>query len=331
MAETTISILNLLAYDGPNITGPRPGILLRVWSDVDRSQRIKDVLKDGAQFIGLVISYLEIAASPAPDGEGVIICVTFATPMPALGRSLASFVVDDLRAEAEGQGEGEDQGDEEWDRESVLLALQLRRRQVSPGISVLQVVAEARKRGLPVLTLPDQQIQVGYGINSRVIEPATLNEVVPSSLLWQQAGDIPIYAVTGEHRRAALVEHTATVLQEVGQTVRVLEHADYEATLNLLSDPTVEAAVIGLQTADIVRRGLAFDRCTLSIVTDSEGTPPPDAADSDEWVRALGVPMLLSSQVAVLNMEDPLVAGLVPYAPNGVMPLSELDRVLTKI
>jgi len=111
-------IIQLLAFDGPNLYGPRPGVLLRACSDRDRSARIKSALKDGAQTAGMVLAYLDVWSEPADGGH--IIIANFSTPTPTIGAELARYVVDGLNAK--------EARDEEWDAEGPLWDLQKRRR-----------------------------------------------------------------------------------------------------------------------------------------------------------------------------------------------------------
>lgn len=309
-----MEIIRLLTYDGPNILGPQPGVLLQVNADRDDSRRIKTALKAGAQFIGMVLAYLEVTA--APSGAGFVLSASFTTPTPAIGAALATYVVAGIRAAV--------QGDAAWDRETPLLELQQRYRQEALPVPLLQLMAEARRRDLPVLTLPDGRIQFGYGGRGWVTDPTTVGAVPP----WEQLGDIPIYAVTGMRERGTFVTRVATRLREAGHAPRVLDGADFAATLALLADPSTGCAVIGLESADILRRGIAFDRCTMSIVTDREGGHPPEAADLTEWTRALGLPMLVTRGSIFLNHNDPHLAALAAYVSQPVLPLAALDQFM---
>lgn len=322
-----LEIVNLFAYEGPNIFGPQPGVLLRVRCKDDYSQRIKDALKDGAQFIGMVLAYLDIAV--VAEDTGVLISASFTTPTPTIGRDLAAYVVAGVRAQLT--------GDTDWDHETPLFALQQRRRQDSLSVSILQLIAEAHRRGLPVLHLPDGSIQFGYGARGWRFTPHALDRssaaddpteahatVPPLTPPWESINTIPIYAVTGERNRSAVVAHVADHLRHQGYTISTLDGTSYDATLMLLGDPTTQVAVIGLETADILRRGVAFTTCTQSIVTDLQGEPPAEAATTTEWVRALGVPMLMSTSPAILNTADPTIVSLARYATRGVLPLHDL-------
>lgn len=310
MTFAPIQIVHLFAYAGPNIFGPQPGVLLRVACNKDYSRRIADALKDGAQFIGLILAYLKVTT--APQDGGFVISASFTTPNPAIGTDLAAYVVEGIAAR--------ERGDTEWDKDTPLFELQKRRRREAAPVSALQLVAEARQRGLPVLHLSDGRVQFGYGAHGWSFDPAAL-AAAPATPPWERLGDIPLYIVTGEHGRAAMVERAAARLQAAGQPVWARDDADYAATAALLADPTVSCAVIGLRSADILRRGIAFDRCSQAIITDLNGVRPPEANDDDEWVRAVGVPMLVAAEPVRLNSAEPALATLVAYAPNGILPL----------
>lgn len=307
--STTIAIVQLNAYDGPNIYGPAPGVRLRASADRDRSQQLRAALKDGAQFVGLMLAGLEVSAAPA--GEQTILEARFTSDSPALAAELCAYVVAGMAAEAA--------GDTEWDRETPLLELQERRASTALPVGALQLLAEARRRGLPALRLPDGRLLLGQGARGWIIDPSGLGRGPAPSPPWERIGSIPIVAVTGEAGRAAAVERWAAELAGAGLAVRALDEASFAASAELLADPTTEAAVLGLDTADILRRGLAFTRCDQAVITDRAGQRPVEAVDDDEWLRALGVPMLLSERPAQLNLADAALRPLIPFAPYGVL------------
>lgn len=320
-----IDILHLFAYEGPNIFGPQPGVLLRVRCAGDYSLLLKERLKDSAQLAGVTLAYLDITTTQ--QGDGFVIGASFTTHPPAIGAALAALVVEGMQATM--------QGDEAWDGDTPLFQLQKRRRQEAPPVAVLRLIAEARTRDIPVLFLADGTIQFGYGCRGWRFDPAAYaassadeaDAPPPPPPPWDDLGSIPIYAVSGEHNRSAVVQEVAAQLHAQGYPISTLDDADYDATRALLSNPTTRQAVIGLRTADILRRGVAFSRCRQSIITDIQGVQPAEAADTVEWVRALGVPMLVSTAPTILNTEDPRIASLAAYAPYGVLPLTTLDSM----
>jgi hypothetical protein len=312
-AMTPIHIVQLFAYDGPHIFGPAPGVLMRAYCDRDRSARLRAALKDGAQSIGLGLGHLAVEARPA--GAGRLVSALFSTEAPAIGAALCEYVAAGMSAEIT--------GDESWDRDGPLAELQARRRAEATPMAALQLIAEARHRGLPAFAGPGEAVQLGYGARGWRLALATLREggAARPEPPWEHLGAIPVVAVTGERGRAAAVAGYAAQLAEAGLRVLALDGADFDQVRTLIADPGAEAIVVGLDTGAILRRGLPFDRCELAVITDRAGPRPAEAADDDEWLRALGVPMLLSPQPARLNLGDPDLLPLAPYAPNGVVGL----------
>jgi hypothetical protein len=348
--STPIELCNLFAYEGPNITGPQPGVLLRVRCDEDRSVRLKDALKDAAQFIGMVLAYLDMHTTH--EGSHVVISASFATPTPALGAELARYVVEGISREASRpQGHAEDDEEDEdsppgWDPDAPLVALQQRQRAERLPMPALQLMAEARARGLPVLWRPDGLVQVGYGVQHWRFDPAALtnqeddddeDETDAANGLhwslpqpdWERISMPAIYVVTGERNRRAVCEQVATLLHaRQHRDVTVLHEAGFDETRHLLTSAATPCVVIGLDTADILRRGIAFTTCTQAIITDIDGAQPAEAAYPAEWVQALGVPMLVSHTPAILDINNAALASLVPYAPHGALSLTALETSL---
>lgn len=306
-----IAIIRLRAYEGPNIYGPSPGVLLHVRCDRDRAARIRAAIKDGAQFIGLVIAQLTVEAQPGP--EGVFISALFSCEAPTLGAALCEYVVAGVVAEVA--------NDQSWDRDGPLMALQARSRAASLPIGALQLIAEARRRGLPSFVRADGRLQLGYGARGWSIDPAELatHAAAPPGPPWQELGVVPLVLVTGAQQRAAAVERMASELAIGGLHVYALEAADFATSRAALANPAAEALVLGLASAAILHHGLPCDRCDLAVITDCSGPRPAEASDDDEWLRALGIPMLLSPQPVRLNLSDTALLALVPYAPNGVL------------
>jgi hypothetical protein len=340
-------ILQLSGFDGPNLYGPRPSVLLRVRSDKDRSRHIRDALKDGAQSVGMVLAYLDVDSEQATDGY--LISANFATPTPAIGVELARYVVAGLNAK--------EAGDEEWDAEGPLWELQKRRRAEALPLPALQVSAEAASRGIPTLLRQDGQIQLGYGARSWAFDPLQLADpdavqgqsavsplkgfddglapdagdsppfahaAAARNIPWEQIGPIPIVAVAGGASRDLTARLIAAAIAEQGQAARLALAADFAATAALLADPAAAIAVVGLTGMGIARRGLAFERCAFSAITDLPAELPPEIADREELARALGVPMLITdpSGGVALNADVPEIVALAEYAPCPIIYVS---------
>lgn len=331
-----IAITHLFAYEGPNMLGPQPAVLLRVRAAYDCSQQLKDGLKDAAQFVGITMAYLDVTTTQA--NGSFALRASFTTTSPLLGADIAAHVVEHLaqqprHSKDDDNHDGHDDHDEEDRSRQRLFELQRRRRREALRAPALQMIAAARQHDVPVLHLPDGGLQLGYGaqgwrcdlhaLQARARQDEDEPPAPPPVPPWQHIGFIPLYVVTGERRRGEMVRQVVAHLQADGHAPRVLEDADYAATLALLADNSTRQAVIGLRTSDILRRGVAFTRCTQCIISDMQGTQPAEAATPEEWAHALGVPMLLSSAPAILNMADAAVASLAPYAPHGFTPLPQ--------
>jgi hypothetical protein len=327
-------ILRLIGFDGPNLYGPQPGVFLQVRSDKDRSRRLKDALKDGGQTVGMVLAYLDVTAEPG--GGGYIITAHFTTPTPAIGVELARYVVAGLNAR--------EAGDESWDAEGPLWDLQKRRRAEALPMPALQVAAEASSRGIPTMLRRDGQLQIGYGARSWAFDPAASKERAgapgpddigigpppfarsPEAIAvpWEELGPIPIVAVAGDASRDIAARLIAATLYTQGQATQIATAADFDATRALLADRSAAIAVVGLTPEGIARRGLAFERCAYSAVTDLPGELPPGVSNREELARVLGVPMLVTDPVGcvALNADVPEIAALAEYAPCPVVYVS---------
>jgi cyanophycin synthetase len=113
--------------------------------------------------------------------------------------------------------------------------------------------------------------------------------------------------------------------------VRLAAAADFQATQDVLADPAATFAVVGLDSAGIAMRGLAFERCAYSAVIDMPSEVPPGLADRAELARALGVPMLVTDPegAVALNADIPEIAALAEFAPCPIIYISTLDQNTT--
>jgi hypothetical protein len=334
-------ILQLLGYAGPNLYGPRPGVFLKVRSDRDRGRRLRELLKDGAQTSGMVLGHLDVDVERT--GDAFETSVSFTTPTPAIGVALARYVVDALNQD----------GDEEWDAEGPLWELQKRRRAEALPLGAVQLVAEAAGRGVPWLVRADGQVQLGYGARGWSFDSALFTGAQSSSLgvaadeigvgvpaaradraldvPWERVGPIPIVALAGGAASAVGAELVAATLHGHGQAVGLAMAAGYAEARDLLADPSVAIAVVGLTAEGVARRGLAFERCAFSAVADLPDTLPPEVSDRAELARVLGVPMLVTDPdgCVVLNADVPEIAALAEYAPCPVIYISMAEENAT--
>ena len=303
-----ITINRLRAYEGPNTVQPTPGVVVHLHCDRDRGARIRTAIKDTAQAIGLVIG--QLAVDTRRDKLGIDIMVRFSCELPQLGAALCEYVVAGIIAEAI--------GDSAWDHEAPLSALRERRQREAVPLTAVQLIAEARRRGLPSFVSSTRQLQIGYGVHGWSCDLAMLPSTTPIPP-WTELGVVPIIIVTGAHHRDQVVEQIATELRVGGHHVGAMQAASFHAARMALADRRTEALVLGLESEELIRYGLPVERCDHAIITDRQGPRPTEAEDDEEWVRALGLPMLISAEAVRINLYDPGLTPLVPYAPNGVI------------
>lgn len=325
-----ITIVRLLAFDGPNLYGPQPGVAVLVWAEHDLTRQLHGALKDAALAVGVMIAQLEVNARPA-DG-GFLLEGRFVTATSALGAQLVRYVVDGLNAQQA--------GDEVWDSEEPLWLLQRRRRAEALPIETLQIIAEAGAQGVPVFVRADGMLQVGYGACGRALPVRRVGEqsdlLTPESvgvgrrlptgneaataLPWAQVGRIPLIALCG----GAAVATAARLLAARLPGASLAEMADFDAARVLLADPTTRLAVLGLAASDLALRGAPFDRCSACALLDLPDPPPPGLDDREELARALGVPLLLTDPAGVVavNADEPVLLALTDYAACPVVLLS---------
>lgn len=300
---------HLNAYAGPNIVSPQPGVRLRLQADADYTQRLRVALKDGAQFIGLLLANLNVATQPS--AEGILIEAHFVTDAPEFGAALCRYVVAGMNAELA--------HDDEWDRDTPLFELQAQRRQAALPPALLQVIDEARRRDVPVLRRADGLVQFGHGPTGIRLNPVALRRAPAPALNWEQLRRLAVVAVSGEVGRADLVARLAEQLPGA----HAVTAATYAEGVALLAETAAEVVVLGLDTAELLMYGAPFDRCAQALICPLNGERPAAAADDDEWVRAVGLPMLLSDAPVRIDLSDQRLHALVPYAPYGVVALAE--------
>lgn len=310
-----ITITQLRAYEGPNTVQPTPGVVVGLHGDRDRGARIRAAIKDTAQAIGLVIG--QLAVDTRRNDHGIDMSVRFSCELPQLGAALCEYVVAGIIAEAV--------GDSTWDHEAPLDVLRERRQREALPLIAVQLIAEARRRGLPSFVDGARQLQIGYGARGWSCDLAMLPGTTPTPP-WVELGVVPIIIVTGADYRDQVVEQVATELRAGGRQVGTMKAANFRAARGLLADRHAEALVVGLESRDLVRYGLPVERCDRAIITDRSGPRPTEAADDEEWLRALGLPMLISAEAAHINLCDPGLTPLVPYAPNGVIMFQMSER-----
>lgn len=334
-----ISLTRLLAFDGPNRYSPQPAVLIQFSCDTDCSTRLRQLLKDAAQQVGIILAYLEVEARQQNDR--VIIELRFTTPTPRLGAAVGQYLFAALRAE--------EQNDQQWDAEEQLWLLQKRRRAEALPVLALQLLAEASHRGIPAFVQSDGTLQLGYGVHGINLpaRPSTMEQQlhpdevgirgaatpIPMTPVveWAQLSPIPLVAFSG-HPQASAVAATAFQKLQQGansqpgpfqpavQPTLVLD-AGFDRVRTVLAERSVESLVIALSDGDLATRGLAFSTCSACAIVGLPERDEPGLAES------VGLPLLVTEAngLAALDADTPAILALSAYAPCPIVLFSRFE------
>jgi cyanophycin synthetase len=164
---------------------------------------------------------------------------------------------------------------------------------------------------------------------------AIVNNLFPEG----DSGRIPIVGIAGTRSGTAIARLVAEFMRLAGTRAglacaeglfvgsrRIAEGdcARWEPARRLLMNRRVEAAVIENDGVAIVSEGLAYDRCTVGVVTgvDPEATVPGfDIASAEQMYSVLRtqVDVVLPDGAAVLDASDPLVAKMASLCDGDVV------------
>lgn len=152
-------------------------------------------------------------------------------------------------------------------------------------------------------------------------------------------GRIPIIGIAGTQHTTRIARLVAWLLHISGKRVglacrdgfflgaRQVETKDsvnWEAGQRLLINRTIETAVYENSNRMILAEGLAYDKCTVGVVTDASGMEELaefyiDSEDKLYNVVRTQVDVVLSHGTAVLNAEDPLVVKMASLCDGKVI------------
>jgi cyanophycin synthetase len=149
---------------------------------------------------------------------------------------------------------------------------------------------------------------------------------------------IPLAAVTGTNGKTTTSRMVAHVLKMGGKRVGLTTtdgiYIDGERILKgdmtgpwsarvVLTDPTVEAAVLETARGGVLREGLGWDRCdvgaVLNVSADHLGLGGIETIDDLAFVKRLVVEVVRDGGTSVLNADDPLVAAMARHAEGRIM------------
>lgn len=197
------------------------------------------------------------------------------------------------------------------------------------------VVKQAKNRDIPfIIDLDEKTVQLGYGKYGKHFSTKAVEGKYPPvdqtpgqflSRLFPEGrpNRIPIIAITGTNGKTTTSRLIAHILQENGKNVgfttsdgiyigaEMVDKGDTTGPVSaqrVLSDTTVDIAVLECARGGIVRAGLGFDKCDISIVTNihEDHIGLSDINTLEELANAKGiiVDVLKNDGIAICNAEN---------------------------
>ncbi|MCC6522281.1 MAG: cyanophycin synthetase, partial [Polyangiaceae bacterium] len=149
---------------------------------------------------------------------------------------------------------------------------------------------------------------------------------------------IPLAAITGTNGKTTTSRMVAHILKMAGKRVGLTTsdgiYIDGERVLKgdmtgpwsarvVLTDPTVDAAVLETARGGILREGLGWDRCdvgcVMNVTSDHLGLRGVETVTDLAFVKRLVVEVVHDNGTSVLNADDPLTAAMVDKAEGRIM------------
>lgn len=140
---------------------------------------------------------------------------------------------------------------------------------------------------------------------------------------------IPILAITGTNGKTTTTRLLAHIVKQTGQTVGytttdgiylggyLVEKGDTtgpQSAQVILQDPTVEVAVLETARGGILRSGIGFNECDVAIVlnvaADHLGIGDIETVEDLAHLKSVVAEIARPNGYAILNADDPLVAGM---------------------
>jgi len=164
-------------------------------------------------------------------------------------------------------------------------------------------------------------IEPSVGLARNAAEPV-INMLFPGGI----NGRIPIIAITGTNGKTTTTRITAHICKSAGRKVgyttsdgvyiqnQLMMKGDCTGPISaqfVLRDPTVDFAVLECARGGLLKAGLAFDNCDVSIITnvtaDHLGLGGIDSVEQMSRVKAVVAKTTYKNGFSILNAEDDLV------------------------
>jgi UDP-N-acetylmuramyl tripeptide synthase len=183
--------------------------------------------------------------------------------------------------------------------------------------------AEAARNRVP-FTWDDELVSLGQGGRALHFDRHRLPD--PSTVAWASLGSVPIALITGTNGKTTSTRLLAHMAKEAGlkvgscssdavivdgKTVREGDWTGPAAARLVLRSPDVEVAILETARGGILRRGLAYEKADVALITnltdDHLGTYGIESLDDMLQVKAVTA---RAAKVAVLNANDPRLSTL---------------------
>ena len=151
-------------------------------------------------------------------------------------------------------------------------------------------------------------------------------------------GRIPTFGVTGTRGKTSTVRLLAHLLRTAGRCVSLASSDGIQigqrlappgrgdslaGAQGILLHPWTEIAICEADAEQVLREGLGFDRCSVGVVLNASDTPTrhaePDILQQLTAAKRCIVDVVLPTGTAVLNADDPVVAGMADACKGKVM------------
>lgn len=213
-----------------------------------------------------------------------------------------------------------------------IIQLEKIRKEHDPGEAIKALAEEARSRKIPYRFVEGvSELILGHGIHRKIINSESANQITAKDLLdsifpGNNSGRIPLVAVTGTNGKTTTTRLIAHIARRAGHVtgytttdgiyiqktlVKAGDCSGPASATIILSDPSVNFAVLESARGGILRAGLGFDGCSTSVITnvteDHLGLADIDSVKDLAKVKEVVANSTLDEGCTVLNADDDLV------------------------
>ncbi|WP_432383517.1 cyanophycin synthetase family protein [Duganella sp. P38] len=298
--------------------GGRPGgFVERLEQGAHFADIVKHVAMELQHLAGNYVTFSRVSELRGLPGRYCVVCAYASERVASAALAMAVALTDALARAAADDDAGYD-----YHAELGRLRRLAQRCAVSPAVSAL--LKTARRRGIPVHRISEdaEEFQLGWGSRQQLMQAGT-SAARLDAMLAGGDGRIPVIAITGTNGKTTTTRLIAHAAGQNGVRVGMASSegvyiggvlADtgdctgYHSARMVLGSPQVDFAVLETARGGILRRGLAFDRCDVSVLLNvSEDHLGMDGVETlAELARVKQVVVNAASRAVVLNADDRL-------------------------